>query len=351
MKLVSIIVPIYNVEKYLRQCLDSIVNQTYYKLEIILVDDGSTDECANICDEYAKIDHRIHVIHKKNAGLGMARNSGLEIANGDFVLYVDSDDWLENTMVEKLLIAIEQEQADFAVCGYQKQTNTGKVLSKNPCCPTKIVFIDDEISDKVLFPILGAKTEARNDIDREMCVWTNMYRMSIIKDNHIKFVSERVYLSEDLFYNINYIMQVKRAVFIPECLYNYRLNDVSLTNAYRENRFQLLCNLYNSEIELLKKYDLYEAARQRVQRTFIMKMRNTVRILVNSDNEIRAKRYADLKKILNSKVARTVLSEYPIHKYSVSLQIPVVLMKWRMTSLVWIEQKIRNYIKKRGQHD
>lgn len=351
MKLVSIIVPIYNVEKYLSQCLDSIINQTYNKLEIILVDDGSTDGCANICDEYAKNDYRIRVIHKKNAGLGMARNSGLEIANGDFVVYVDSDDWLEKNMVEKLLIAIDQEQADFAVCGYQKQTSNGQVLSRNSCCTTKIVFSNDEIKDMVLLPILGTTAEARNDIDREMCVWTNMYRMSIIKENHLRFVSERAYLSEDLFYNINYIMHVKRAVFIPECLYNYRLNDFSLTNVYRENRFQLLCNLYNNEIDLLKKYELYEDAKQRVQRTFIMKMRNSIRILVNSNNETKAKRYEDLKKILNSKMARTILNEYPIHKYKISLRIPVVFMKWRKTSLVWMEQKVRNYIKMRGQHD
>ena len=108
MELVTVIVPIYNVKNYLKQCLDSIINQTYSKLEIILVDDGSTDGCASICDEYAKADNRVHVIHKKNAGLGMARNSGLEIANGEFVVYVDSDDWLEKNMVEKMLMAIDQ---------------------------------------------------------------------------------------------------------------------------------------------------------------------------------------------------------------------------------------------------
>lgn len=351
MKLVTVIVPIYNVEKYLRQCLNSIINQTYNKLEIILVDDGSKDGCSNICEEYAKNDNRIRVIHKKNAGLGMARNSGLEIANGEFVVYVDSDDWLEKDMIEKLLMAIDQEQADFAVCGYKKQTSNGKVISRNICCSINTIFSNDEIKDMVLLPILGAKAEARNDIEREMCVWTNMYRMSIIKDNHLRFVSERVYLSEDLFYNINYIMHVKRAVFIPECLYNYRINEVSLTNIYRKNRFQLLCNLYKKEIDLLMKYNLYEDAKQRIQRTFIMKMRNTIRILVNSNNETRTNRYADLKMILNSKIVQTILKEYPIHKYKISLRIPVMLIKWRKATLVWVEQKLRNFIKMRGQND
>lgn len=351
MKLVSVIVPVYNVEKYLNQCLDSIINQSYKYLEIILVDDGSTDRCGSICDEYAKKDYRVHVIHKKNAGLGMARNSGLEIATGDFVVYVDSDDWLEIDMIEKLLTAIIQENADFSVCGYQKQTNNNNVVSINPCCNKKEVFFSDEIKDKVLFPILGSNPDSYNDIDREMCVWTNMYKMSIIKENHLKFVSERLYLSEDLFYNIDYIMHVKRAVFIPECLYNYRINIVSLTNIYRENRFQLLSNLYNNEIDILKKYELYEESKMRIQRTFIMKLRNCIRILVNSSNETKEKRFDDLKKILNNKLTCIILNEYPIYMYKISLRIPVLLMKWKITSLVWMEQKVRNYIKMRRQND
>lgn len=349
MKLVTVIVPIYNVKNYLKHCLDSIINQTYSKLEIILVDDGSTDGCANICDEYAKADNRVRVIHKKNAGLGMARNSGLEIANGEFVVYVDSDDWLEKNMVEKMLMAIDQEQADLAVCGYKKQTSNGKIISTNKCCSKRTVFLNDEIKNMVLLPILGAEADAQNDIEREMCVWTNMYRMSIIRENYLRFVSERVYLSEDLFYNIDYIMRVKRAVFIPECLYNYRVNSISLTNMYRKNRFQLLCNLYNKEIDILLRYNIYEDAKQRIQRTFIMKMRNSIRILVNSNNETRKERYLDLKAMLNNGIAIAVLKEYPINKYKMSLRIPVMLMKWQMTSLVWAEEKLRNYIKMRGQ--
>lgn len=351
MKTVSIIVAIYKVEKYLRQCLDSIIGQTYAAMEIILVDDGSPDRCGEICDGYAETDPRIHVIHKENEGLGMARNSGLSIATGDYVMYVDSDDWLEKDMVEKLVTAMEREAADFAVCGYQKQTDSGKVLAKYPCCNVATVFEEKEIVEKVLLPILGARPDARSDIEREMCVWTNMYRMSLMKENEIRFVSERVYLSEDLFYNIRYLMKVRRAVFIPECLYHYRFNQVSLTNAYRENRFRLLCNLYENEIALLREYDLHEVAMQRVQRTFIMKMRNAIRILVNSDNETKQKRYADLKKILNHETTKTVLREYPIQKYKASLLVPVVFMKMRMTFLVWMEQKLRNRIKKRGQHD
>ena len=100
---ISVVIPIYNVEKYIERCIDSVLNQTYMNLEIILVDDGSPDRCGEICDNYAQIDKRIRVIHKENGGLSSARNAGLRIATGDYISFVDSDDWIEPHMYETLL--------------------------------------------------------------------------------------------------------------------------------------------------------------------------------------------------------------------------------------------------------
>ena len=114
--LVSIIVPIYGVEEYLSKCIDSIINQTYKNLEIILVDDGSPDKCPDICDAFEKKDERIKVIHKKNGGLSDARNAGIDTAHGDYFVFVDSDDWIENTMVEHLLFACKKYNVEMATC-------------------------------------------------------------------------------------------------------------------------------------------------------------------------------------------------------------------------------------------
>ena len=114
--LVSIIVPIYGVEEYLSKCIDSIINQTYKNLEIILVDDGSPDKCPDICDAFEKKDERIKVIHKKNGGLSDARNAGIDTAHGDYIVFVDSDDWIENTMVEHLLFACKKYNVEMATC-------------------------------------------------------------------------------------------------------------------------------------------------------------------------------------------------------------------------------------------
>lgn len=116
-KLLSVIVPVYKVEPYLRRCVDSIRNQTYKNLQIILVDDGSPDRCGEICDAYAEIDERIIAVHQKNRGLSGARNTGLRYAKGEYVAFVDSDDWIAPTMYETLVRMIEKNDLDIARCG------------------------------------------------------------------------------------------------------------------------------------------------------------------------------------------------------------------------------------------
>ena len=127
---VSVIVPVYNVEQYIRKCIESILNQTYNKMEIILVDDGSTDNSGIICDEYSKRDKRIKVIHKINGGLSDARNAGLDICTGDYIVFVDSDDYIKNNMIEMLHKDILEKRADISVCSYFFD-NDGNIKRKN----------------------------------------------------------------------------------------------------------------------------------------------------------------------------------------------------------------------------
>ena len=119
-ELISIIVPVYNVELYLRRCVDSIIEQSYKNLDIILVDDGSTDSCSSICDEYLSIDSRISVIHKKNGGLSDARNHGMPSARGEFITFIDSDDWVVSDFIEHLYSLILEYKADISICSFQK---------------------------------------------------------------------------------------------------------------------------------------------------------------------------------------------------------------------------------------
>lgn len=126
-RLVSVIVAVYNIEEYLPRCVDSILAQTYEKLEIILVDDGSTDKSGRICDEYAEKDSRIQVIHKKNGGLSDARNAGMDIATGEYIGFVDGDDWIDRDMYRAMYEACEKENAQIAACRYKQITKSGVI--------------------------------------------------------------------------------------------------------------------------------------------------------------------------------------------------------------------------------
>lgn len=205
MKKVSVIVPIYNVEDYLKCCVDSIVNQTYKNLEIILVDDGSPDNCGKMCDDFAKQDDRIKVIHKENGGLSDARNAGLDVASGDLIAFVDSDDYIDLNMVEVLVEALEKNDADISMCRYSK------------------VYPDVETED------IGDNTESvflKTDGLKEYLlarfvdpfVWNKLYRKEII--DNIRFV--KGVLGEDNEFNYKVFLNSEKSVLIQKPLYKYR---------------------------------------------------------------------------------------------------------------------------------
>lgn len=147
--MISVIIPVYNVESYLKRCLDSVINQSYQDLEIILIDDGSTDNSSKICDEYASNDPRVIVIHKQNAGQAAARNDGINIAKGEYIAFVDSDDWIELDMYELLMQAIIDTKADIVASGLN-MVYQNRVLNLNPNSVSRISYTKEEALDSLL---------------------------------------------------------------------------------------------------------------------------------------------------------------------------------------------------------
>ncbi len=201
--MISVIVPVYKVEPYLRKCLDSIVDQTYRNLEIILVDDGSPDNCGAICDEYAARDHRIIVIHKENGGVSSARNTGLAQAKGDWIGWVDSDDWVEPDMYEYLLENAERYDADIAVCS-RAEIDKGKKI-----------FRGWEYS-VVLNREQGLKLLLENDLMQNYCC-DKLFRAKLW--DGILFPEGRTY--EDIAVMHRLFERAERIVCLPEAKYNY----------------------------------------------------------------------------------------------------------------------------------
>lgn len=171
--LVTIVLPIYNVEKYLNRCINSIVNQTYKNLEIILVDDGSPDKCPEMCDEWEKKDTRIKVIHKQNEGLGMARNTGIENATGDYICFFDSDDYLELTAIEKLYKLAEKTDPDIVTYGYSKVNDSGNIYEKSIPNVKKITYEKKEIMEEFL-PDMIFEVETSDNHNLHMSAWASM---------------------------------------------------------------------------------------------------------------------------------------------------------------------------------
>lgn len=215
-ELVSIIVPVFNVEKYLERCLDSIVNQTYKMLEIILVDDGSCDGSGSICDRYANADKRIKVIHKTNGGLSDARNVGIEESQGSFLTFIDSDDYIHSQMVEILVGNINENLADISFCAYEQGNEQEYFSNRSSECEISSVLLSGK--EYLLYEIPGVATTI---------TCNKMYRRYLFEQ--YKFPYGKLHEDDFLIYKILY--KSKKIVFTPQKLYYYYQREGSITHS------------------------------------------------------------------------------------------------------------------------
>ncbi len=227
--LVSVIVPVYNVEKYLNRCIESIVNQTYKNLEILLIDDGSPDNCPLICDEWAKKDKRIRVIHKENEGLGMARNTGIDNANGEYIFFFDSDDYVDLNTVEGCLKNAKQYNSSMVLFGFSEVYEDNRIVPIPIANPT-LVYSGNEILNNLLPNLL------MESFGIGISVWSKMFRLSVLKENCIKFKSEKEIISEDGYFTVELLGKIDVASIVSENYYYYYKNNNSLSRTYRKDR-------------------------------------------------------------------------------------------------------------------
>ena len=243
---ISIIVPIYNVEKYLGVCIESILSQSYENLEILLVDDGSPDQCGMICEEYAKKDSRIYVIHKKNGGLSDARNAGLDVATGEYIVFVDSDDAIHPKMIEILYKQIKDENVDMSVCshievnenfkGYEKISNEEEVLYLTQ------IFDGKECNRIIHSDLLG--------IDMNV-MWNKMFPKKIFET--LRFPKGKIH--EDEFVNYLIFYQIQKCAYINQPLYFYRQRSGSIMSEEKKNiLLSDKIEMYESRISFFKEH-------------------------------------------------------------------------------------------------
>lgn len=226
-KLISIIVPVYKVEEYLPKCVESLIGQTYKKLEIILVDDGSPDRCPMLCDEYALQDSRIKVIHKENGGLADARNAGIDIMSGEYVTFVDSDDYIHPQMVELLFKAMEQEKSDVAVSSWESVTEQDEKNYPVYAIDQYTNFTGKEIQEKYII-----KSDDRITFT---VAWAKLYKSELFQT--IRYPKGKLHEDEYTTYKVLY--NAERITYVDVPLYYYLTRESSIMGAFKAKRFDI----------------------------------------------------------------------------------------------------------------
>lgn len=305
---VSVVLPIYNVEKYLNRCVKSVVNQSYKNLEIILVDDGSPDNCPALCEEWAKKDNRIKVVHKKNAGLGYARNTGIENATGEYICFVDSDDYIALDTIEKAYKSGIESKADIVYYGYNIVDSDGKVTQVFKPEIDKLVYTGREVTDIIFPELISPDYSKEKKMNLMLSACTALFSMKLINDTNWRFVSERDIISEDVYSLTRLFGNVTCVSVVPEAFYFYCQNNMSLTRTYRKDRYEKIKDFYDQTILLCQNLDFPEVVKTRFSSVYLVFVIAALKMIVLSE-ESTTEKLSHIKAIEKDTHLKTVLGK------------------------------------------
>lgn len=336
---ISVIIPVYNTAGYLPECIESLLNQTRIPDEIILVDDGSTDNSAKICENYGENYSLIKIIHKKNGGLGFARNTGMQAATGDYICFLDSDDRLEKDCLEMLEDYSENGKYDIVRGGLVRFTDEGEYF---PCREyvgiTK--FMGREGNLNCLRRMLGSLPNKHDSI--EMGVTSALYRKKIIDEHELSFPSERELISEDLAFNIDYYQYATSTILIPYIGYQYRVNDKSLTMRYRADRYEAVCKLSNYVLGKCNEMKLGTEAIIRWYKTFFIYLWMCI---VQENRSVSfhtlKEQFKNIKDICLGEETKNFINCYPITDLAPQQRLLAYAIKFRWTLFLLVAIKVK----------
>jgi glycosyltransferase EpsH len=352
--LISVIVPIYKTEKYINECIDSILNQTYKNLEVLLIDDGSPDSCPQICDNYAKLDERVKVIHKENAGLSDTRNVGLKNLTGDYFLVVDSDDYIEPDTVEYSLKIAQKYNADVVMWDYIREFKDAS-LKKTIFNDDEVIFDGEGIKNlrRRFFGLYKDELREPDKLESLSVFWGKLYKSSVKSFFNTKFEdTKKVASSEDALWNGQVFGDVKKAVYIKKYFNHYRkYNENSITMQYRANlpeKWEILYRLFEDTIEKDNLTDDFkEALNNRICVNIISLGLN---ILSDESSNFRQRR-AELKRILNLDRFKNAYKKFSLKYLKIHYKIFFFFAKYRLVTLLYLNlkamEKLMNYERKK----
>ena len=338
--IISVVVPVYNVEKYLNRCVRSIVDQSYRNLQIILVDDGSTDTCPEICDAWAKKDHRITVIHKENAGLGMARNTGIEHATGKYICFIDSDDFIDHKILEKAYLLAEEKVSDLTIFGLASADDTGRVQKTFVPQGPKNYFCEEEVQAWVLPDLIhNGNDDARcRNLSFSVCVC--LFRMDLIQRTNWRLVSERDIISEDSYSLMVLYQFVNSVAILPEIGYYYCHNRKSLTQQFRADRFEKIKQFYSKSVELQKNAGYGNVVKERIARLCLAFVVDAMKQIAASDMPQAQKREC-MKTVVLDEMTQSILRNLTVGCYSLKIRLLIFCIRRKLHYAVWFLVKMQ----------
>lgn len=337
---VSVIIPCYKVEKYLDRCVESVINQTLKDLEIILVDDESPDHVPEICDEWALKDARIKVIHKKNGGLGMACNSGIEVATGKYVAFLDSDDWIDANMYQTMYDTAEKHQAQMVFTGLRRVDTNGNVIGYLTHKEKFQIYEGKNEIDGLACDLVASEVSLAAERTLQMSAKVVLYSKSTIDENHLRFVSEREVMSEDMHFNLNMLSHSQCVCVVPRFFYNYRCTTGSITQKVDLDQFERIKSLYFFTLKECQILGIEENIYQRIQRFFIGYVRNYIRVVCRSKSSI-SEQIRIIQMIVNDPVWNIIWLSYPIHVAPLKQRLFVKLIQKKRIRILKILLKYK----------
>lgn len=332
---VSVVVPVYNAEKYIDRCINSIITQTLEDIEIILINDGSRDKSLEICKKYEYIDSRVRVIDKSNSGVSSSRNLGIDISTGEYITFIDSDDWIEPNMIENLYIKAKEYKGSIVISNYfRNYINEQHIINLN----IKDEYLEkNEIKEKLIFPLIGKQyIDEKDNILGFRSPWAKLFRLDIIKEHKIRF-KEELTIYEDALFNIEFLSKVNKVIIDKNAYYHYFNNSNSTLNSYNEN-----CWIINKNyIELVSEFLIQNNYKNQIGNRFIfMKLDLVTKAIFNECKSTSKKniykRIKNIDKICKDKVTKHTLKETNIINLDFKRKIGKFFIKNHMSIILYI---------------
>ena len=343
--LVSVIIPVYNSAACLDECIESLINQTYNKIEFIFVNDGSTDSSCEILKKAEKEDARIKIIVQENLGLSAARNAGMKEAVGDYIMFLDSDDWIEDQTCEIAVKKIREHDADVVFWSYVREYR-GKSLKTSLLGEKEIIWNRDQIQDlfRKMVGLIGDELREPQKTDSLITAWGKLYKRSVL--NGTTFVDTKIIGTEDALFNIQIFSKLKSAVYIPQYFSHYRkYNDDTLTHQYKTKLAEQWKELYQRIHSLL--------CDQKREEIYFMALNNRICLgliglglnIVEDNTMKRKEKKEELRKLLNLPHYKKALSIFEVGRLPVYWKTFFICAKLRTGTCLYIILLVMNRLR------